>query len=59
MGDEISEISKIGHPAIAEKGSRESSMPELMSLIKVNLFWINSVLNFIKSIYNTSKKEKP
>jgi CheY-like chemotaxis protein len=33
-GDEILEIHQIGKPAIVEKGSRESSMPELMSLIK-------------------------
>ena len=33
FGDEIMQIHKIGRPAIVEKGSRESQMPEMFSLI--------------------------
>ncbi len=33
-GDEISDIHKIGRPAIVDKGSSQSSMPEMLALIK-------------------------
>ncbi len=33
-GDEISDIRKIGRPAIVDKGSSHSSMPEMLGLIK-------------------------
>lgn len=33
-GDEMVEIHKYGRPAVVEKGSRHSALPELMSLIK-------------------------
>jgi len=33
-GDEMVEIHKVGKPAVIEKGSRQSAMPELMALIK-------------------------
>lgn len=33
-GDEISDIRKIGRPAIIDKGSSHSSMPEMLALIK-------------------------
>jgi len=34
FGDEIAEIHKVGRPAVVEKGSKESSPPELMNLVK-------------------------
>lgn len=33
-GDEVTDIHKIGRPAIVEKGGRESAMPEMITLIK-------------------------
>lgn len=38
-GDEVSEIHEIGRPAIVEKGSYESSIPQLVSLIKKMAFF--------------------
>ncbi len=33
-GHEVSDIHKFGHPAIVDKGSSQSSMPEMLALIK-------------------------
>ena len=33
-GDEMTEIHQYGKPAVVDKGSRQSSMPEMMSLVK-------------------------
>ncbi len=33
-GDEMVEIHKVGRPAVVDKGSRQSAMPEMMALIK-------------------------
>ena len=38
-GEEISEIHKIGRPAIAEKGSQQSSPSELMALVKKMIYF--------------------
>ncbi len=39
FGDEIEKLHEIGHPAIIEKGSRQSEMPALLSLIKKMAFF--------------------
>lgn len=33
-GEEIKEINSIGNPAIVDKGSHQSSMPQMAALIK-------------------------
>jgi len=33
-GDEIAEIRKYGHPAVVEKGTSQSALPEMMNLLK-------------------------
>lgn len=38
-GDEMMEIHKTGHPAVVEKGARQSAMPEMMTLIKKMAFF--------------------
>ncbi|HXV27427.1 MAG TPA: response regulator, partial [bacterium] len=38
-GDEVTEIRKIGNPAIVEKGSRQSRLPELLGLIKKKAYF--------------------
>lgn len=38
-GDEMMEIHRIGHPAVVEKGARQSAMPEMMTLIKKMAFF--------------------
>jgi len=38
-GDEMSEMHKYGKPAVIDKGSRQSALPELMSLIKKKSFF--------------------
>ena len=38
-GEEFMEIRQIGHPAVVDKGGRESAMPEMMSLIKKMVYF--------------------
>lgn len=39
FGDEVEKIQKLGHPAIIEKGGRQSEMPALLALIKKKVFF--------------------
>ncbi len=38
-GEEFMDIRKIGHPAVVEKGGRESAMPEMMTLLKKMVYF--------------------
>ncbi len=38
-GEEFMDIRRIGHPAVVEKGGRESALPEMMTLIKKMVYF--------------------